>query len=349
MPYQNQHLSMGLSQKEKCFLINSCQLKSTRYKNLKDLAANAIKQNKIFAIYGCCNAIRKALVERGWVEKIPPKRMNLNKIRNGTFTDKNDIKRELDRILLSCFVEKAVPNFIWRTNDDRRDATIEVTRDYYTIINKLQVDPIWTSKQGLCSSMKRNYWFHIEDTAEVNCPRSYTVSEIGEKEDFLKDYRITACTSLLKWFLSMVANDKPIFVNTGKISMNLIVFALNRCKEYLFRKQHKDIDCDLPVISDEQWSSFFKRYFCVISKEEVFQCDKKQKLPLYLCYAKFLLKEIYRYRPQLRCEGCHNIWIIKPTHCSRGRGIRMASKLEIITNLLEKGNSKYVVQKYIGM
>lgn len=104
MLFPSQRLSTGLSQKEKSFLISSCQLKSSRYKNLKDEATNAMKQNKIFAIYGRCNAVRKALVERGWIEKIPPKRMTLNKIRNGAFSDKNDIKNELDRMLLSNFV-----------------------------------------------------------------------------------------------------------------------------------------------------------------------------------------------------------------------------------------------------
>lgn len=348
MPYQSTYRPNGLSPKEKSYVICSCQSRSTRYIKLKSLAASAIKDNQIFSIYGSCSAVRKALLERGWVEKIPANKMNLSKIRNGTLLSKSEIHGELERLLLSNLVEKYTPNFIWRMKDEQRDTTIDMNKEYVTIVNKLKIDAQWTSKQGLCSSMKRNYWFYIEDVAEVNGPRTYNSYEIGETEGFVKDYKITACTSLLKWILSMVANERPVFVESGKISMNVFVFALNRCKEYLFRKQNKDIDRALSSASSGQWNAFLKKYYRIIAKDDVFQEDIENKLPLYLCYAKFLLKEIHRYRPQLSCEGCHNIWIIKPAHCSRGRGIRMASKLGVITSLLNKANSKYVIQKYIG-
>ncbi|CAK1549674.1 unnamed protein product [Leptosia nina] len=338
---------LGLSPKEKSYLICSCQARSHKYAKLKQKAAEAIQESKIFSIHGSCNAVRKALLERGWVEKLPLNRMNLTKIRNGVYSNKCEIQYELERLLLSNFVEKYNPNFVWRTRDERRDTTIDMTKDYARMINKLEVDTLWTSKQGLCSSMKRNYWFYIDGVAEVNGPRSYNTPEPGEIEGFIKDYKITACTSLLKWILSMVANERPIFIKNGRISINVVVFALNRCKEYLFRKQNKDIDRELNVISDGQWNSFLKKYYCIIAKDEVFCTDRIKKLPLYLSYAKYLLKEIHKYRPQLSCEGCHNIWIIKPAHCSRGRGIRMASKLGVITNLLNKANTKHVIQKYI--
>ncbi|CAH0700800.1 unnamed protein product [Spodoptera exigua] len=177
-------------------------------------------------VYGSCNAIRMALLERGWVEKIPANRMNLSKIKNGTYSTKSDIHRELERLLLSNLVEKYPPNFIWRTRDELRSSVIDMTKECPTIINKLKTDAQWTSKQGLCSSMKRNYWFYIEDLAEVIGPRSYNTSDPGEIEGFVNDYKITACTSLLKWILSMVANERPIFVETGKISLNVVLFAL---------------------------------------------------------------------------------------------------------------------------
>ncbi|XP_028159186.1 tubulin monoglycylase TTLL3-like [Ostrinia furnacalis] len=350
MGLQSTYRSTGLSPKEKAYVICSCQTRSSRYVKLKNLASTAIKENKIFSIYGSCGAVRKALLERGWVEKIPPNRMNLSKIRNGTFTNKSEIHGELERLLLSNLVEKYNPNFIWRVKDEQREPPMidmNSAKECNTIVNKLKTDAQWTTKQGLCSSMKRNYWFYIEDVAEVNGPRTYNSYDVGEIEGFVKDYKITACTSLLKWILSMVANERPVFIKSGKMSINVLVFALNRCKEYLFRKQHKDIDRSLSTASSGQWSAFLKKYYRIIAKQDVFQEDKDNKLPLYLGYAKCLLKEIHRYRPQLSCEGCHNIWIIKPAHCSRGRGIRMASKLGVITNLLHKANAKYVIQKYI--
>ncbi|XP_053625430.1 tubulin glycylase 3A-like isoform X2 [Plodia interpunctella] len=348
-PYKSIYKPSGLSPKEKSYVISSCQTRTNRYIKLKALAYNAMNCNKIFSIYGSCNAVRDALLERGWVEKIPPNKMNLSKIRNGKFQNKSEVHGELERLLLSNLVEKASPNFVWKTKDENHELIIDMKNENYTMINKLKIDALWTSKQGLCSSIKRNYWFNIDEIAEMNCPRTYNSSEVGEIEDFVKDYKMTACTSLLKWVLSMVANKRPVFLETGNVSLNVIVFALNRCKEYLFRKQNKDIDHPISSkpVSSGQWNSFLKKYYRIIEKEEVFELDHENRLPLYLGYAKILLQEIHKYRPQLSCEGCHNIWIIKPANCSRGRGIRMASKLGVMTNLLNKINNKYVIQKYI--
>ncbi|XP_047042085.1 tubulin glycylase 3A-like [Helicoverpa zea] len=348
MEYRSTNRPEGLSPKEKSYLICSCQAKSNRYKTLKNQAAEAIRNSKIFSVYGSCNAVRAALLERGWVEKLPANKMNLSKIKNGSFSNKPaEIHNELERLLLSNFVEKYPPNFIWRTREELRDTVIDMTKEYPTIVNKLKTDAMWTSKQGLCSSMKRNYWFYIEDVAEVIGPRSYNTCDPGDIEGFVKDYKITACTSLLKWVLSMEANERPVFMETGKISLNVVLFALSRCKEYLYRKENKDIDKSVSSVSPGQWNAFLKKYYRIIAKDDVFQLDTENKLPLYMAYAKFLLKEMHKYRPQLSCEGCHNIWIIKPAHNSRGRGIRMASRLAVITNLLNKANAKYVIQKYI--
>lgn len=334
----------GLSPKEKNFVICECQAKVTRYKSLKLKAAQAIREKKIFCIIGYCNSIRNALLQRGWVEKLPIEKMNLARIRNGTLNTKSEIMGEVEKLFLSNLVVKHPPNFIWRSKDEHRD----MAKESLAIVNKLKTDALWTSKQGLCCLMKRNYWFYIEDVAEVIGPRSYSTGFFGEMEGFVKDYKITACTSLLKWVLSMVANDRPVFVEEGKISLNVVLFALCRCKEYLYRKENKDIDQVVSNASVGQWNNFLKKYYRIIGKHDVFQKDTENKLSLYMEYAKFLLKQMHRYRPQISCEGCHNIWIIKPAHNSRGRGIRLASRLTIISDMLNKATDKFVIQKYIG-
>ncbi|KAL0894535.1 hypothetical protein ABMA27_013112 [Loxostege sticticalis] len=346
----NPHQAVGFSNKDKAYVIWSCQSRTSRYAELIKQALQAIEENKIFTLYSSSTAIRKALLERGWIEKIPPDRMNLSKLRNGPLRTRTEIYAELERYFLSNFVEKCQPNFIWLLKCQQFETALKdmmEAKECNTIINKIKKDAMWTSKQGLCSSMKRNYWFYIEDVAEVNGPRTYNSYDAGEIEGFVKDYKITACTSLLKWVLSMASNERPVFVKSGKISIKVLVFALNRCKEYLFRKQHKDIDHSLSTASPAHWNAFLKKYYRIIAKQDLFQEDKNNKLPTYLGYAKFLLREIHKYRPQLSCEGCHNIWIIKPAYCSRGKGIRMASKLGVITDLLNKANDKFVIQKYI--
>lgn len=346
----------GLSPKERSFVVYSCQTKATRYVGLKTKALEAIKLKKIFTIYGKANALRTALTKRGWVEKIPPNRMNLSKVRENKVNSKSEVSEELERFLLSNLVEKQAANFIWGTSENINDLTKkhnahakEPTVVSYPLMNKLRVETLWTTKQGLCDSLKESYWYYIEDMAEFDAPRTYSNVDGDEKADFIKDYKLTACTSLLKWIVSMVTNTRPIFTDAGKISMNVMVFALNRCKEYLYVKQNRDIDKKIySSATAGQWNSFLKKYYILIDNKDVFQTDVDQKLPLYIGYAKLLLREIHKYRPQLSCEGCHNIWIVKPAHCSRGRGIKMASKLCDITDMINKGCSKYVVQKYIG-
>ncbi|XP_026328451.1 tubulin glycylase 3A-like isoform X2 [Hyposmocoma kahamanoa] len=345
----------GLSPKERSFIICSCQSKTTRYIGLKTRALEAMKFKKIFTIYGKANTVRTALTKRGWVEKIPPNRMNLSKIRENKLNSKSEINEELERFLLSNMVERQAANFIWGTSGNINDLSKkhnvyakETTNVSTPLMNKLVVETLWTTKQGLCNSLKESYWYYIEDVAEFDTPRTYSNTNDDEKADFIKDYKLTACTSLLKWTVSMVANNRPIFTDAGKISMNVMVFALNRCKEYLYEKQNRDIDREIySTATAGQWNSFLKKYYILISNNDVFHTDVDQKLPLYIDYAKLLLREIHKYRPQLSCEGSHNIWIVKPTHCSRGRGIKLASKLNEITDMINRGCSKYVVQKYI--
>lgn len=346
----------GLSPKERSFVICSCQTKATRYIGLKTKALEAIRLKKIFTIYGKANPVRTALTKRGWVEKIQPNRMNLSKVRENKLNSRSDINEELERLLLSNMVERQVANFIWGTSENINDLakkhnahTKETTNISIPLMNKLRIETLWTTKQGLCNSLKESYWYYIEDVAEFDAPRTYSNTDGDEKADFIKDYKLTACTSLLKWIVSMVANNRPIFTDAGKISMNVMVFALNRCKEYLYAKQNRDIDKKIySSATAGQWNSFLKKYSILMGNNDVFQTDVDQKLPLYIGYAKLLLREIHKYRPQLSCEGSHNIWIVKPTHCSRGRGIKMASKLSDITDMINRGCSKYVVQKYIG-
>lgn len=344
----------GLSPKEKGFVLSRCQTKTTRYIALKTRALEAMKLKKIFTIYGKANTVRTALTKRGWVEKIPLTRMNLTKLRENKLNSKSEINQELERLLLSNIVERQAANFIWGTSENIND----LSKKHYVsakelnvnpLMNKLRVETLWTTKQGLCNSLKESYWYYIEDVAEFDAPRTYSNTNSDEKTDFIKDYKLTACTSLLKWIVSMVENNRPIFTDTGKISINVMVFALNRCKEYLYMKQNRDIDKNVySSATVGQWNSFLKKYYILMDNNDVFHQDVDQKLPLYIGYAKLLLREIHKYRPQLSCEGSHNIWIIKPTHCSRGRGIKMASKLSEITDIINRGCSKYVVQKYIG-
>lgn len=336
----------ALSSKDRHFIIASCQKKASRYQTLKVLAGKAIAKKKIYTVIGNFKAIRLALNARGWVEKLPPNRMNLSRLKNGSCATQIEIDDELERLFLSCLVEKYPANFVFTMmRDDYLKAILETSDP--VICNRLKFDSPWTTKQGLCNAMKTNYWFYIEDLADVSGPRTYNSYDVGEVEDFISDYKLTACTSLLKWILTMVFQEEVVFSKEGNVSGNVLMFAINRCKEYLLTKQNHDLDKNLITASNGQWNTFLKHYYRLVARNGTFRVDQENKIKLYMSYATLVLKEISKYRPQLLCEGWNNVWIIKPHHLSRGRGIRMASKLGVITNLLTS-NNKYVIQKYIG-
>jgi len=56
------------------------------------------------------------------------------------------------------------------------------------------------------------------------------------------------------------------------------------------------------------------------------------------------LKHIF---PQYAMNGKRNIWIMKPSGLSRGRGIKCVSALNEILLFIKKNSNQYIVQKYI--
>lgn len=304
------------------------------------------------------NIIRKALVERGWVEKISP---NLSKVTKNKKSTRLHIQKRLECLILSNLVKAHPSSFVWdikhykyrncsyqddtpqsHCNNYKKNISSEKS---YPIRNQLEVEALWATQQGLSHCTKESCWFYIENVAEINTPRIYISAAFDEK-DFMKDYLLTACTSLLKWVLTKVANNEPIF--NGNISSNVIVFAINRCKEYVFMKQNRDIDNPIDrKATAGQWNLFLKSYYTIIDCRGAFLADKSNVLPLLLAYAKILLKNIHKYRPQMNCDGFHNIWIMKSAN-PRGKEIKLASKLPVITDWITTASFGYIIQKYIG-
>ena len=60
-----------------------------------------------------------------------------------------------------------------------------------------------------------------------------------------------------------------------------------------------------------------------------------------------ILKELEKNDPQFYINGSHNIWILKPSGLSRGRGIKCLSSLQELMKSMSDVFNNYVIQKYI--
>ena len=59
------------------------------------------------------------------------------------------------------------------------------------------------------------------------------------------------------------------------------------------------------------------------------------------------LKKLKSYFPQFDMNGDKNIWIMKPSGLSRGRGIACISNLNELLQFIKRNSSQYIIQKYI--
>lgn len=312
----------------------------TRYLKLKQKALEAMKKGKIFTVKGKnAMAVRKALLDRGWVEKLSLNKTNTN---NSKMTSDKQ-----EKMILSSFLDEHNPNLVWGGINSCNGNGLKKWDD--AIINTLEVKEVWSTKESLCKTLHNTSWYYIENVAEVDAPRTYSNVNRDELGEFIKDYLLTACTSLLRWILLNVEKNKPVFKKSGTISTNVIIFAINRCKEFLFMKENLDVDKKISTeVTPGQWKFFLTKYASLVSGKALFQIDKDRNMLILIAYAKCLIDRIIKIRPQLSCEGCCNIWIVKPSECSSGKGVKVSSDLDAMLNMLTKTQETYVVQKYIG-
>ena len=76
--------------------------------------------------------------------------------------------------------------------------------------------------------------------------------------------------------------------------------------------------------------------------------NETAELSIYEEEIKLILSELEKKLPQYKMNGHRNIWVMKPSNLSRGRGVIMCTTLEPVYKCLNATNSNgLVIQKYI--
>lgn len=333
--------------------------------DLRKKAQDAIKNHRTFTIRGCFYSIRKGLLLRGWVEKLDIHRKapihgscqvvleevtQTLPLRRPGETRRQHIQK-CERNIMSRFLEHIPIDFLWSARKEKSD-WIDMARNPSITINKFHKSP-FTTKEGLCNVLRDLHWFVEEGKSETYYPRSYNVWNQEELAEFVDDFRITACMSLLRFVVERQKTSglESLWQNDGQVPLSCIRFALNQCQIHIRCSLHYDIDEDFDRVWDHDWEIFLTHYQMLIQENAKFQNNELNELKSLADDAKQVLNEANEHWPQSILDGVFSIWIIKPSNRCRGRGIHLMSDLKKIINyvnppIVNKG--RYVVQKYIG-
>ncbi|NWU40229.1 TTLL3 monoglycylase, partial [Hylia prasina] len=273
--------------------------------------------------------------------------------------------------LMSFLVQDQVPNFLWTIRLSNIDRELLPRIE---VVNRFPQLYALCTKEGLCQSLQNLPWFEQVDL-NTFFPRCYRLGLMDEQEAFIEDFRLTAARSLLKLALQKVV-DRPVGTEQrpksdkvpgwrrshvshpmpsaarlrSPLYPQLVEEALEVCEQHLGVLGHQDIDRNTPSPCRTciAWDRFLQEYYrvahegtrLVVSREQREQCQD-------------VLRRLKEQLPQLGIEGNLNVWILKPSAKSRGRGIVCTTRLEEVLQLAQSctGSSarvcEWVVQKYV--
>ncbi|NXY02266.1 TTLL3 monoglycylase, partial [Pteruthius melanotis] len=251
--------------------------------------------------------------------------------------DKEQCNEDPDDIhdLMSFLVQDQVPNFLWTI---RLSSVDQELLQRIEVVNRYPQLHALCTKEGLCQSLQNLSWFEQVDL-NTFFPRCYRLGIVEEEEAFIEDFRLTAARNLLKLALEKVGDrpvgtEQPPKSNTvpgdhvshpmpstaepgSPLYPHLVQEALEVCEQHLGILGHQDIDRETPSPCRTciAWDRFLQEYYrvahegakLVLSREQRKQCQE-------------VLQRLGKKLPQLGIEGNLNVWILKPSAKSRGRG-----------------------------
>ncbi|NWX33404.1 TTLL3 monoglycylase, partial [Notiomystis cincta] len=237
--------------------------------------------------------------------------------------------------LMSSLVQDQVPNFLWTIRLGNIDHEL---LQRIEVVNRYPRLHALCTKEGLCQSLQNLAWFE-QDDFNTFFPRCYRLGIMEEQEAFIEDFRLTAARSLLKLALEKV-RDRPVGTEQppksdkmpgdhvshpmpstagphAPLYPQLVEEALEVCKQHLGILGHEDIDRKTPSPYQTciSWDRFLQEYYHVAHKGARLALSMEQQEQ-----CQDLLQRLGEQLPQLDIEGKLNIWILKPSAKSRGRG-----------------------------
>ncbi|KAL7037484.1 hypothetical protein ACKWTF_009250 [Chironomus riparius] len=306
-------------------------------KSIEEKVKKAKSEKKIFIIMGRYEAIRKGLVDRGWLEKVLDNQMMY-------------IPPSSERLLIASLLRNTDFNLIWQP----KFRPIKTDEAKKHIVNSIFRQRIYdfTTKDGLKNCVDSFSWNCIEGVTELNYyPRTHILNDKASKDEFFEDYRQTAFIGFIK-FLSSVEKFSELFSIAGNVPLESIDFTIQKIELLLKIDNHEDIDMSRIFDACAKYPKDQRKILTYI--HQMINGNRKFVLvdPLiiqqYLVDIKVCADEIEHRWPHLQYDGYNNTWIFKPLGNSSGNGIILENHFQRIREMLSINAYKTIlVQKYI--
>ncbi|XP_070138823.1 tubulin glycylase 3B [Drosophila bipectinata] len=310
---------------------------------------DAYRNRRIFTVYGNYHTVRRALMRRGWLEKLPAARhAKLQNMSEDALLEHARRGNDYEAVVISKMINHFPAFFIWQ-GKGQRDLCAEV-RPFRNRVRRSQFLD-FSTKVGLVGCADQERWYREDGVCGMSYPRFYRLggNNLEERMAFIEDYQQTQARSLLLY----IKEHRPseMISDTGTISSTTIDFALAKVKKMIRQAEHYSLDdarikppTPAEIVENQ---TFMVQSTDLLKSNAKFKVSEKV-MSEYARLAGIYLDQIESLRPDYRWDGSRNLWILKPGYQSRGIGIVIRSSLDDILQWTSNNqNKKYIVQKYI--
>ncbi|KAI9585234.1 tubulin glycylase 3B [Glossina fuscipes] len=308
---------------------------------------DAFRNRRIFTIFGNYGTIRRALIKRGWLEKLAPNRYpRLQMLSEDALLMHAKRGNEYETVAISKIINHFPAFFIWQPKG-HRDLYVDV-RPYRNRIRRSHgMD--FSTKVGLIGCSEQLQWHRQDGVSNMLYPRFFRLGGNHEEQAaFVEEFRMSQCRALLRFLCRNVDNEEIIDYENGTISPVIIPFAAERAKRQLEEIENKiSLDVEPVSVPEYDWAEFLQSSGRLLNRRGKLKCTYRE-LNEYVKKIKPIITRLDEKRPDYKFDGCRNMWILKPGYQCRGLNIVIRNNMDEILNWATNHMSRrYIVQKYI--